>query len=138
MKLISMTDFVLEQEIINGGFGQDEIDKVWEYANFLKQPLELWMFIPCDEKGNVLEEPESLKGFYETHSDGMIQEAKLRKQYYEAKDRVLFEGFQISTKGSISIRLNNIEHILAGFKSIEELVKYNLTLTESAIKQLGL
>lgn len=46
---------------------------------FVKQPLELWMFIPCDEKGNVLEEPESLKGFYETHSEGMIQESKLRK-----------------------------------------------------------
>lgn len=31
-KLISMTDYVLD------------------YANFLKQPLELYMFVPCDGK----------------------------------------------------------------------------------------
>ena len=28
-----------------------------EYAKFLRQLLELWMFVPCDKDGNVLEEP---------------------------------------------------------------------------------
>ena len=33
---------------------------IYKYANFLSQKLELCMFVPCDEKGNVLEEPTEL------------------------------------------------------------------------------
>ena len=60
--LQKMTDFVLENSIcppieeynkVNETF----VNKVINYVNFLKQPLELRMFVPCDEYGNVLEEP---------------------------------------------------------------------------------
>ena len=111
---------------------------------FVKQPLELWMFIPCDEKGNVLHFPEfeSWKGTDDEHNEAMVK-------YYEAKDRVLFEGFIVSknngniivTNGKISILFsirNFIKHIDSNVRieSIDDLTKYNLTLTESAIKQL--
>ena len=56
MKLISMTDFVLELET-NEHWAQD-YTKCVKYANFLKQPLTLGMFVPCDEDGNFL--PEDL------------------------------------------------------------------------------
>lgn len=34
-----------------------KLNTIERYAKFLKQPIELWMFVPCDEDGNVLEEP---------------------------------------------------------------------------------
>ena len=59
-KLISMTDFILEQrmtseEVNASSFQQIQnhintyYDKVYAYANFLKQPLKLEMFVPCVE-----------------------------------------------------------------------------------------
>ena len=51
MKLISMTDFVLEQskKIMNCELTHLESHhQIVDYANFLKQPLKLEMFVPCD------------------------------------------------------------------------------------------
>jgi len=59
--LISMTDFVLSKKYTATGHEN--------YANFLKQPLELWMFIPCDEDGNVLEEPDIEDYVIEEHTE---------------------------------------------------------------------
>jgi hypothetical protein len=56
-KLITMTDFVL---LMRESEDKDNIRRFWaceRYAKFLKQPLELWMFIPCDKEGNALEYP---------------------------------------------------------------------------------
>lgn len=61
MKLISMTDFVILQNIslANKEIKHNECGlRILKYANFLKQPLILGMFVPCDENGNVLEEPK--------------------------------------------------------------------------------
>ena len=56
MKLISMQDFVLEQN--NEAYSKDQfVERVEAYANFLKEPLKLEMFIPCDDNGKVLEQP---------------------------------------------------------------------------------
>ena len=63
-----MTDFVLEQSEeapkdknlhkTNWSLEFEKYSKlIIRYAEFLKQPLKLEMFIPCDENGNVLEEP---------------------------------------------------------------------------------
>ena len=40
MKLISMTDFVL--------YKKESHTQIMKYAKFLKQPLTLGMFVPCD------------------------------------------------------------------------------------------
>ena len=42
MKLISMTDFVL--------YKKESHTQIMKYAKFLKQPLTLGMFVPCDEE----------------------------------------------------------------------------------------
>ena len=49
-KLISMVNFVLQQDITD----IKQRDSIVKYANFLKQPLNLGMFVPCDEEDKVL------------------------------------------------------------------------------------
>lgn len=123
--LIGMTDFVLEQKqstsFIERVFVTNEllsIEKIRKYANFLKQPLELGMFVPCDEDGNVLEEP-------------ICQEYALyNKKYQKSKERCLFEGFTEQEASYIISCSDN--------KIIEDLVTYKPKLTPTAQKQIGL
>jgi len=131
MKLIGMTDFVLDQELkLRNNFNYDNRDalvKIFNYANFLKQPLELWMFVPCDEDGNVLEEP-----FEDNLYD--IQE------YQQAKERCLFEGFRFVNNSVVLKELLLIPISHFNNNTIEDLVNnYNyIQLTKTAEKLIGL
>jgi hypothetical protein len=87
MKLISMTDFAINQNSIVGDYRKT----VFNYAKFLKQPLELGMFIPCDEENNFLEPPLHIELY-----EGDSYDSDCEK-YQEAKSRVLFDGFGIVT-----------------------------------------
>jgi len=150
MKLISMTDFVLSRE--KKSFGR-QYYYCLKYANFLKQPLTLGMFVPCDLDGNVLNDPETTL----SQGNGAVYynaEQEDFEQYEQAKERVLFEGFEFSDmtdelsyhiqdKNGVYLFYYIIEKEFRNFeignvKTIEDLVKYDLTLTESAFKQLGL
>ena len=62
-----MTDFVLKR--VNTPLAGQQVSSVrhhelekyrqiFKYAKFLKKPLKLEMFVPCDEDGNILEEPD--------------------------------------------------------------------------------
>jgi len=148
MKLISMVDYVLEQEVKlyedETGFLNDRLVNIFRYANFLKKPLELGMFIPCDEDGNVLEDPEltMLQGDGETYYSASDEEFK---QYWEAEERVLFDGFQISDifdNNNIGIHSCSLSFSTKNFKAkfenktIKELIHYDITLTESAINKI--
>jgi hypothetical protein len=112
-----MTDFVLE-EVKNWHANSPTI--IINYANFLKQPLELWMFVPCDDNGNVLEHPNYIKGkrtaqFYNDKMD----------EYQQAKERVLFD-----------FHIKNAHHeILFHNDTIEDLVGNGFILTPTAIKK---
>jgi hypothetical protein len=123
MKLISMTDFVLKNtytnEIVKDFKGV--LIKHCNYAEFLKQPLELWMFVPCDEDGNVISEKYSAKENTENKSF-----AKLSNEYKEAKERCLFEG--------VDLEIANL--FCFAYETIEELIYCELKLTKSAIKQI--
>ena len=104
MKLISMTDFVLEQTKNFNAVVYDDletasinlIERIENYANFLNQPLKLEMFVPCNENGNVLEEPKRWKDYlqYPDSFDGNKEWDELY-DYQQAKEKVLFEGFKI-------------------------------------------
>ena len=150
MKLMSMTDFVLA-EMEKNAFDEEHVARIWNYARFLKTPLSLGQFVPCDLENNVLEEP-NLKRYGEWPS---IHYDEHVKQYNEARERVLFEGFEIhglldkstrrltSSDGLFSIAWhNNIQgwYLSKGCDkmTIEDLVKYDLTLTKSAITKLKL
>jgi hypothetical protein len=149
MKLISMTDFVLEIDEIEPkavnfssitdikNYQLNSYSKIINYANFLKKPLELWMFVPCDENGNVLEEPETSdkngKPYYETKSEYEL----FNKSYFKAKERVLFEGFEYDNKMEYWHNKHiSFDEEFCENKTIEDLIQYNLTLYQTAIKQL--
>lgn len=138
-KLIPMTDFVLEQSNNFDGFIEC-FERCERYASFLKQPLALWMFIPCDEDGNVLEEPDTTKwtNLYEANGEIKFRDCK----YQQAKDRVLFEELKITDKGNFFFIEDPESGIyLRTLKNTEKTVEFLLpnlkpTLTETAIKQI--
>ncbi|HFI4796469.1 TPA: hypothetical protein ACGQK4_002188 [Elizabethkingia anophelis] len=140
-KLVPMTEFVLS--ILNNTSPNNfvkGVESIRAYAEFLKQPLELWMFIPCDENNVPLMKPDYLGG--ETY--------KRWNDYDYAKSRVLFEGFEIEQSKSrigfylpeyncidYSIVQNNFSSPSKYLTTIEDLIIYSgLTLTETAIKQI--
>ena len=92
--LIPMTDFVLEQ--LNEQNSRikpmrEVFNSLEKYATFLRQPLKLEMFVPCDEDGDILEEPE----YYEQQLPNMMTEYNDEiYRYKQAKEKVLFEGFK--------------------------------------------
>ena len=112
------------------------------FDEFLEQPLKLERFIPCDDEGDILEEPTN----YEMRLLNMMTEYNDEVYtYYQAKAKVLFEGIEFRTNGGVNF-LTIKEDTFAfhdfniKFKNltVEFLVQYNLQLTESAIKQIGL
>ena len=134
-----MTDFVLEnakQPYVEGTKYKDLVN----YANFLKQPLKLEMFVPCDEDGDILEEPTN----YEKRLLNMMTEYNDEVyRYKQAKEKVLFEGFKVIKQDNITITIeydhfqldyNKVLNVFANHRTIEDLAKYNLIeLTENAI-----
>lgn len=112
------------------------------YDNFLEQPLKLEMFVPCDEEGDILEEPAN----YEKRLLNMMTEYNDEVYtYYQAKVKVLFEGIKFRTNGGVNF-LTIKEDTFAfhdfniKFKNltVEYLVQYDLELTENAVKQIGI
>ena len=148
--LQSMTDFVLEIKVKSNkssdfSFMMD-YSKIFNYADFLKQPLQLGFFVPCDENGNVLDPSDAFRSC----EKGFV--------YSKAKERVLFNGFVFeegqkealknNTQLSVSIhtensfyitrRLNGKRHTWFGLKTVEDLIKCKIELSKTAIKQIGL
>lgn len=144
-KLISMVDFVFEQEKSVIKFDYNELHafktKISNYGDFIKQPLALGMFVPCDLDGNVLEEREI---WHTTNQDSETQ--SLLIEFEEAKNRVLFKNIEYveaKKEGDYSfVRIAYLSPInypkFWNGLTVEHLIKYNLTLTESKAKELGL
>lgn len=144
--LTSMTDFVLEQRKIHQGDFEDYADLICRYALFLKQPLAIYQFVPCelvDEEWVVLEEPLNYKK-WESKRLNTPYDLDLSKyeKYQEALDEVLFDGFEVCNRQSEFICLvfkdgySLLKNLLK--KPIEDLVPYNLSLTKTALKEIGL
>ena len=94
--LIPMTDFVLEQ--LNEQNSRTKpmrevFNSLEKYAKFLKQPLKLEMFVPCDDEGIVLEEPKIEEEDVDEHTTQIF--AQYQYDLDKAKEKVLFEGFKI-------------------------------------------
>ena len=146
MKLTSMTDFVLK--MLNESSPNDfikSISIIRRYAELLKQPLTLSMFVPCDDQGNVLEyQPAfclALPG-----SD----QYKKHKEYWKAEKKVLFKGFESTRFDGMppfENRVMRYDYYVLSFvkdmvmfldkkvNTVEDILFMDLELTESAIKQ---
>lgn len=131
MKLITMTDFVLEQRKIYEGDFEDLSDLYFRYAKFLKQSLELWMFVPCDNEGNVLEKPN--ENYFKSEP---FCSTGLCKPYFEAMDKFQQEKERCLFKG---LDLGVANHHIRQERKVEYLANFGiLELTKTSIKQLGL
>ena len=160
MKLISMVNFILQFDK-PVGYLEDQSDflhcqvdymgKAMSYAKLLKKPLKLEMFVPCDEDGDILDEPED----YELRLTNMMTEYNDEVyRYKQAKEKVLFEGFELvrfiekenpcyvvsngENEITFHIGLYNFSKGVRFANTIEDLIHIQPILTESAIKQIGL
>ena len=147
MKLISSTLFgkfckSKEKEFSTRNVYLDWYEEIrTNYDNFLKQPLNLGMFVPCDEDVNVYayEYEEPIQEDYWSEN-GTVYSGELFKhdlnrymKYKKAKEKVLFEGIPIA----------QAKWLVKTFSTIESLSDISNTitpiyLTESAIKQIRL
>jgi hypothetical protein len=145
-KLISMTDFVLENENMVKQTESEmskDLFKLAQYAHFLKQPLKLEMFVPCDECGDFLDEPQMYErklGFGEVDYEYDEREVQ---QYQQALSKVIFEGFEVIQKNQELVVVSNKKNGLQicftktviscnasplNLETLEDLVKFNLEL----------
>lgn len=151
-KLINMVSFIEEigeTSTIDTDQGDwyylevDKLDKIRRYANFLKQPLELWMFVPCklvDGVWAVFEEPKKEEPIF---INKPVLFNALSKEYQEAKECCLFEGCTIELNKSNNYYVVKVNDDLIWTtwnksKTIEDLIIQEITLTPTALNQLGL
>jgi hypothetical protein len=128
MKLTSMTDFVLKESCNKDRNSIDNLNTIFRYALFLKQPLELWMFVPCAVDGEVLEHPKEKEIELSDGTCGYSTNIKDSEEYQQAKERCLFD-----------FHIKNAHHeILFHNDTIEDLVGNGFILTSTAIKKIGL
>jgi hypothetical protein len=135
-----MEDFVLTKNISD--LYQHNADQIRNYAQLLKQRPELWMFVACDVDGKVLQVPQPVEG-----DDGNWNYQARFSQYHIAKQRCLFEGFEVVQVNSRikDLKYNNL--IVAyceqskrwvfdyAYKTLSDLTKYNLKLSQTAINK---
>ena len=161
MKLQKMTDFVLNinkllpkhPDQFFDSWQNRKISLINNYANFLKQPLKLEMFVSCDEEGNLLEED-----LFKNNKNVSTLKPFERISLEKAKEKVLFEGFEIHYRDSETIILSDKNNNLIEFKTngyIYALYEYisntiedalffydregqDLIITQNQIKKLGL
>lgn len=109
---LSLSEFVIKIDSTNLstalGYKPGELDKYMSFAfgltvrynKFLQQPLELRMLVPCDEEGNVLEEPINYNYDLEfiandfPRDDNTISD-KTSLEYQKAKERCLYKNGSI-------------------------------------------
>ena len=133
MKLISITDFIINinkicpkenMEVIE--WWGKKLDVIENYAKFLKQPLKLEMFMPCYFRDGIT---------IPYTNDILITSMELFKEYEEAKERVLFEGFENSTIDELKIMFKTCKlNIIEDFLNYKE----EIQLTENVVKQIGI
>ena len=110
------------------------------FDNFLEKPLKLGYFIPCDEEGDILEEPTN----YEKRLLNMMTEYNDEVYtYYQAKAKVLFEGFEYESENEW-INYNGFSRFFISelqngkIEDLHELITEKPKLTETAKKEIGL
>lgn len=85
LSLSEFIDWLDDKDLIKDGMSYVSMTNqalkftlIYKYNNFLKQPLELRMLVPCDEEGNVLKIP------------AMYSSIGIQEKYQKAKERVLY------------------------------------------------
>ena len=129
--LIPMTDFVLrineiEKEIDQffDSWRMKQLRIIENYAKFLKQPLKLEMFVPCDDEGIVLEEPKIEEEYVDEHTTQIF--AQYQYDLDKAKEKILFEDFEPYEDYECA-KYEEVyvdEEVCDGKFTVEDLIKY--------------
>ena len=142
MKLISNTSFgelckSKEKEFSRRIDYLDWFERVrTNFDKFLKQPLNLGMLVTCDDEGNFFEEPK-IEDYFDDGFNFEFNQKHFKdvvlKEYYNAKEKVLFENIPIA----------QAKWLVNSFSTIESLSDISNTITpiylnNNAIKQIGL
>ncbi len=131
------------------------MDRCQNYTHLLERRPIIGMFVPCDNDGNFLEEPlvhfAKNKNSFLNNSMGR---ALYNAQYKQAKNRVLFEGFEIvdysnsskkcvfQSSGSQTVAAMCVDNDAEGWRpavgihSLEDLTDKGLTLTKKATDKI--
>ncbi|ASE61247.1 hypothetical protein CEQ15_06910 [Chryseobacterium indologenes] len=154
-KLIPMTTFVIEYYSNEGYADLQILHLMNNYANFLKTPLTLGMFVPVDPQGNVLKEPKNYAAWKSLeHNDGNRKDIagfEEYAQYQSAESYCMFEGFRVDYNGyskvrivadydtSIELSFNKNDLLPSGFNDVESLIVFDdIFLTVHALKTIGI
>lgn len=168
MKLTSMVEFVLEKgknlpKIETGDIHimaqavKESYMSIYRYANFLKQPLTLGIFVPCDKEENILTKPNVKNyGGFDSFKDSKNQYHKDLKKHQQAKERVIFKGVKyiesyrlkssycdyekIEVNGhNIAIKHKDSKEWNFNTTTIEGMLSFwkDTTLTKTAQQQIG-
>ena len=145
--LIPMTDFVIYQYEKLKNKEINTLDYAFNtgiYAHFLKKHLKLGYFIPCDENDVPLEEPKHYDlwkkhGSFTQYGESIVYKCN---KFYEAKQRVLFEGFEYD-KENDWVTYNEFARFFVSelqngkVEDLFKLIKDEITLTETSKKEIG-
>jgi hypothetical protein len=127
--LIPMTDFVNNVgNMENYPSHENALSWIYNYATFLKKPLKLEMFAPCDEDGNVLEEPKIEEEYVDEHTTQIF--AQYQYDLDKAKEKVLFEH-------KLQFDLGVIRHHISQGRNIEYFANFgSMQLTKTALNAI--
>jgi len=103
------------------------------------------MFVPCDDDGNVLEEPKEYFDWYKWGDFSKYGKSITPKckQYQTALSKVWFKRFELYgnelfyNKKTFWI-FDNINFEFKGIQSLEQLIPFNIEITENFGKNLQL
>jgi len=153
-KLISAKEYIILVWEMAGLTYIQKLHLLVSYANFLSQKLELWMFFPCKLVNGVwvvLECPHNY-GLLHTYPTGhrlMDESFKDALEYQEAKDKCIFNGFSLENKGEFTVWIQKDNHSICFTDrgkininsqneiNVEDVIKYEFILTQTAQKQLS-
>ena len=117
--------------------GLQKLVKIYHYATFLKQRLEIWMFVPCDAEGNIMTKPKISCATCNECTCSM----DYVKAWEQAKERCLFKDFRIENY-TLTNDIIGLGQALTLYSDIESLSDdfrgRDIELTPTALKQLGL
>ncbi|AGO47644.1 hypothetical protein Phi17218_111 [Cellulophaga phage phi17:2_18] len=127
----------------------DNIRRFWKcesYAKFLSQEIKLGMFVPCKDGAPLSESinPKSIEPQPNFGQEDYDELVRVYNEYQEAKEKVLFEGFELTEKNSevawvlkfdeflmeIKFYLEDDSYFYHGkqINKIEDLIPYRLRL----------
>ncbi|MCA6066079.1 hypothetical protein JI747_002745 [Chryseobacterium sp. RG1] len=155
-KLIPMTTFVIEYYSHEGYADLQTLKLMKNYANFLKKPLRLGMFVPVDQQGNVLKEPKNYISWktLEHNSNGETVDTAAFEEYriYQtAEQQCFFKDFKVDYNGysrvrivatyntSIELSFNKTDLSFLNFQDVESLTAFDeIFLTRTALRMIGI